>query len=53
MGNVAARDLARYERAIQPDAKPLAELTVIRQGTPNPRYRRLEFNPFLDSMVHR
>jgi hypothetical protein len=49
---VATRDLARYERAIQFHAKPLAELTVIRQRTPNPRNRCLEFNTLLNSIVH-
>ncbi len=51
VGNMAARDLARHERAIQFHAKPFAELTVIRQRAPDPRNRRLEFNSLLNSIV--
>src|ERR1700733_7245378 len=35
IGNLAARHLARYERTIQLHAKPLAKLTVVRQGAPD------------------
>src|SRR5262249_15874726 len=36
VGNLPTRDLTWYERAIQFHAKPLAELTVICQCTPDP-----------------
>src|SRR5271167_813848 len=52
MGNLATRDLTRYEWAIQFHTKPLAELTVIRQCTPDPPRRGLEFNTLLNTVVH-
>src|SRR6266850_791063 len=52
IGNLATRDLTRYERAIEFHTKPVAELTVIRQRTPDPRNRRLELNPLLNTVLH-
>src|SRR6266850_2988995 len=52
IGNLATRDLPWYERAIQFHAKPLAELTVIRQRPPDPRNWRFEFDTFLNSILH-
>ena len=46
VGNLAARDLTRYERTLQFHAKPLVELAVVRQGTPDSRTWRLKFNAF-------
>src|SRR5882762_6636911 len=53
VGNVAARNLARYEWPIQFHSKPLAKLTVIRQRAPDPRYRRRKFNALLNLVIHR
>src|SRR5579863_1934243 len=50
--DVAARDLARNERAIQFHAKPLAELMVIGKGAPDSGNRRVQFNTLLNSMIH-
>src|SRR5208337_1339175 len=51
-GNMAARHLTRYEGAVQFHAKPFAKLAVIRQRTPDPRNRCLEFDALLDTVVH-
>jgi len=52
IGNLAARNLTRYKRTIQLHAKPLAELTIIRQRAPDPRNRRFEFDTLFDAVVH-
>jgi len=52
VGNLAPRDLTRYERAIQFHAKPFPEFTVIRQRTPDPRNWRLAFNTLLNTFIH-
>src|SRR5262249_43767014 len=52
IGHLAPRDLPRDKWAIQFHAKPLAKFPIIRQGAPDPRNRRLEFNPFLDAVRH-
>src|ERR1700690_1644646 len=52
MSNLATRDLAGYELAIQFHTEPLAKLAVIRERTPDPRNWRLEFNALLDRVVH-
>src|SRR6267378_7571402 len=52
IGDLATRNLTRQERAIQFHPKPLAKLTVIRQGTPDPRNWCLEFNALLNMVVH-
>src|ERR1017187_29500 len=52
IGNVATRDLTGHKWAIQLHSKPLAKLTIIRQGAPDPRNRSFELNAFLDTIVH-
>src|SRR5271157_911080 len=52
IGNMAPRHLTRYKWAIQFHAKPFAKLAVIRQRTPDPRNRCLEFDALLDTVVH-
>jgi hypothetical protein len=51
MGNLAAHDLTGHKRAVQLHTEPLAELAVIRQGPPDARNWRFEFNTLLDSIV--
>jgi hypothetical protein len=51
IGHLAARDLAGHKRSIQLHAKPFAKLAVIRQGPPDARNGRLEFNTLLDSIL--
>src|SRR5215472_9260618 len=50
--HLATRDLPRDKWAIQFHSKPFAKFPVIRQGAPDPRNRRLEFNPFLNAVSH-
>src|SRR6266852_2606318 len=52
IGNLPARNLTYYERTIEFHSKPLAKFTVIRQGMPYPRNRRLEFNTLLNAVIH-
>ena len=52
IGNLATRDLTRYEWAIQFHTKPLAKLPVIRQRTSDARNWRLEFNALFNAVVH-
>src|ERR1017187_407856 len=52
IGNVAARDLTGHKWAIQFHTKPLAKLTIICQGTPDPRNRRFELDAFFNMIVH-
>src|SRR5262249_22959183 len=52
IGNLATRNLTRYERAIQFHTEPLAKFTIIRQCTPDARNRRLEFNALLNPVIH-
>src|ERR1700730_10379442 len=49
--NLATRNLALHEWAIQFHAKPLAKFAVVRQRTPDPRERRLEFNTLLNTVI--
>src|SRR6266542_3691362 len=53
MSDLAARDPATYERPVELYAKPYAELAVIRDCAPHPRYRRLQLDTFFDAIGHR
>jgi hypothetical protein len=53
MGDAAARDLARLERALELDPKPFAELPVIRQSPPDAGDGGLQFDAFFDAITHR
>src|SRR4029077_17441640 len=50
--NLAARDLTRHKRAIQLHPKQFPKLTVVRYASPDPRNWRLEFNAFLNAVIH-
>src|SRR5580704_928386 len=52
ISDLAAGDLTRHKGTVQLYAEPLAELTIIGKGAPNPRNRRFEFDPFLDAVGH-
>src|ERR1019366_694911 len=52
MGNLAARDLTRYEWALQLYTKPLAKLAVICQRPPDPRNRGLQIHALFDPVIH-
>ena len=49
MRDLSARDLSRYKRAFQIDPKPLAELAMVRERSPDTRDWSLELNALLDS----
>src|SRR6516165_5250607 len=51
VGNLAPRDLAQDERAIQLDAEPLAEFPIVCQRAPHLRRRRLQFNALFDPVA--
>src|SRR5262245_59095209 len=50
--DLAPRHPTGLERAIELDAKPLAELAMVREGAPDAGNRRLEFDPLLDAIAH-
>src|ERR1035437_2409783 len=52
ISDVAARDLTRDKRAVQLHTKPFPKLTVISEGPPYPRNRRLELDMFLYLVGH-
>src|SRR3984893_10941095 len=52
IGDVAARYLARHKWRIELHPKPFAELTMVRQRTPDAGYRCLEFDTFLYAIAH-
>jgi hypothetical protein len=52
MRDLSAANLARHERAVEPDAEPHAELAMIGQRPPDTGDRSLEFDGLFDAVGH-
>src|SRR4029453_3957150 len=52
IGQMARRDPPRGKRSVELPPKPFAKLAVVRQRTPDPGRRGVEFDAFFDAIGH-